>query len=82
MVKVYALTTCPWCKKVKEFLDAKGVAYQAADVDALTGDEQKAALEEVERLTGMRSFPVTVIGATVIRGFKPDEIMGALQNEP
>ncbi|MFZ5652048.1 MAG: glutaredoxin domain-containing protein [Bacillota bacterium] len=23
MVRVYALSTCPWCKKVKKFLDEK-----------------------------------------------------------
>jgi glutaredoxin-like protein NrdH len=81
MVKVYSLSTCPWCKKVKRLLDEKGVQYDAIDVDLAEGQEQKQALEEVEKLTGSRSFPVTVVGETVIRGFKEEEIVEALKDE-
>jgi glutaredoxin len=81
MVKVYSLSTCPWCKKVKRFLDEKGVQYNVIDVDLAEGQDQKQALEEVEKLTGSRSFPVTVVGETVIRGFKEDELIEALKNE-
>jgi glutaredoxin-like protein NrdH len=81
MVKVYSLSTCPWCKKVKRLLDEKGIQYDAIDVDLAEGQEQKQALEEVEKLTGSRSFPVTVVGETVIRGFKEEEIVEALKDE-
>jgi glutaredoxin-like protein NrdH len=81
MVKVYALSTCPWCKKVKRYLDEKQVQYDCVDVDLAQGHEQKEALEEVEKLTGRRSFPVTVIGETVIQGYKEDEIERALKSE-
>ena len=81
MVKVYSLSTCPWCKKVKRFLDEKGVQYEVVDVDLAEGQDQKKALEEVEKLTGSRSFPVTLINETVIRGFKEDELNEALKNE-
>ena len=81
MVKVYSLSTCPWCKKVKRLLDEKNVRYEVVDVDLAQGDEQKKALEEVEKLTGRRSFPVTVINDTVIQGFKEEEFEGALKGE-
>jgi glutaredoxin-like protein NrdH len=81
MVKVYSLSTCPWCKKVKRLLDEKSVQYEAIEVDLAEGQDQKKALEEVEKLTGSRSFPVTVINETVIRGFKEDEIVEALKDE-
>lgn len=81
MVKVYSLSTCPWCKKVKRFLDEKNVQYEVVDVDLAQGDEQKKALEEMEKLTGRRSFPVTVINDRVIQGFKEEEIEGALNSE-
>jgi len=81
MVKVYSLSTCPWCKKVKRLLDEKGVQYEAIDVDLAESVEQKQALEEVEKLSGSRSFPVTVINEVVIRGFKEDEIVEALKDE-
>lgn len=81
MVKLYALSTCPWCKKVKRFLDEKGVQYEHIDVDLAQEQEQKEALSEVERLTGARAFPVTVIGEKVIRGYKEDEFTEALKDE-
>lgn len=81
MVKVYSLSTCPWCKKVKRFLDEKNVQYDVIDVDLAQGEEQKTALEEVEKLTGKRAFPVTVINDQVIQGFKEEEIEGALKSE-
>lgn len=81
MIKVYALTTCPWCKKVKAFLTSEGVPFESVDVDVLTGQEQQDALAEVERLTGKTNFPVTIINEQVILGYKPEEIKGALGNE-
>ena len=81
MVKVYSLSTCPWCKKVKKFLDDKNVEYEVVDVDLAQGDEQKQALEEVEKLTGKRAFPVTVINDEVISGYKEDKIEEALKDE-
>lgn len=81
MVKVYALSTCPWCKKVKKYLDEKNVEYDCVDVDLVKGEEQDIALKEVEKLTGKRAFPVTVINGQVITGFKEDELEGALKSE-
>lgn len=81
MIKVYALSTCPWCKKVKKYLDDKNVEYEFVDVDLAQGEDQKKALDELEKLTGKRSFPVTVIDEEVILGFKEDQLEEALKNE-
>ena len=81
MIKVYALSTCPWCKKVKKLLDDHNVEYDVIDVDLVQGEDQAQALEEMEKLTGKRSFPVTVIDGQVISGFKQEEIEGALKSE-
>ncbi len=80
MIKVYALSTCPWCKKVKKFFEDEGVSFEAVDVDQVQGEEQKEALAEVEKLSGKRSFPVTVINEQVVVGFKPEELKEALKN--
>ncbi len=81
MVKVYALSTCPWCKKTKKLLDEKGINYEAVDLDLLQGEEQKKVLEQVDRLTSKRSFPLLEVGDTVIQGYKEEEILEALENE-
>ncbi|TLM87003.1 MAG: glutaredoxin family protein, partial [Actinobacteria bacterium] len=57
-VFVYALSTCPYCRMTKKYLDESGVAYEFSDVDLMEGDEKKAAIDEVKRLSGGTSFPV------------------------
>jgi len=81
VIKVYALSTCPWCKKVKKLLEDNNIQYDFIDVDLAQGEEQQKALAEVEKLTGRRSFPVTVINDQVIEGFKKEELKEALSNE-
>lgn len=81
MVLLYSLSTCPWCKKTKQLLAEKKVDYECVEVDQISGDAQKNAVEEMKRLTGKTSFPVLVINNKVIQGFKPEEIAEALENE-
>ena len=39
-VKVYALTTCPYCRMTRTYLDEQGVAYDVTEVDKLEGQER------------------------------------------
>ena len=63
-INVYTTPTCPWCGKVKEYLQAKGVQYSEIDVAA----DASGARRLVE-LTGQpcdgplfRGVPVAVAG--------------------
>ncbi|RJQ28619.1 MAG: glutaredoxin family protein [Peptococcaceae bacterium] len=66
---------------MKQFLTEKAIPYEFVDVDMLRGAEQEQVLAEVDRVAGKRSFPITVANGRVIQGYKPDEVMGALQDE-
>ena len=66
--KVYALSTCPYCKRTRRFLDEHKIAYECIEVDLLDDAKQDEVLEEVEKLTGRRSFPVVVVGKEIIVG--------------
>ena len=68
-VKVFALTTCPYCRMARTYLDENHVAYDVVEVDLLTGDERSAVITEVRDLSGGTSFPVIVVGDEVIVGF-------------
>ena len=74
MVKVYALTTCPYCKKVKKFLEGNGVNFEIIYIDELSREERNKVVKEVHDLTGMYAVPVTVHGDKVIVGYKEDEL--------
>jgi len=66
--KVYALSTCPYCKRTRRFLDDHKIAYECIEVDLLDDAKQDEVLEEIEKLTGRRSFPVVVVGKEIIVG--------------
>ena len=68
-INVYTTPTCPWCRKVKEYLQAKGVQYSEIDVAA----DASGARRLVE-LTGQRSVPVTVKKDQVVVGYDPEQL--------
>jgi glutaredoxin-like protein NrdH len=68
-VKVYALSTCPYCRMARPYMDENAVAYDVVEVDKLEGQERTDAIDEVKRLSGGTSFPVIVVGDEVIVGF-------------
>jgi glutaredoxin-like protein NrdH len=72
-VMIYALKTCRWCSRTKLWFEDAHVPFNHVDVDSLSGAEAEAMAEEVERVSGGRRFPVTVIDGEVIVGFKPEE---------
>jgi adenosylhomocysteine nucleosidase len=53
---------------VKQWLTAKGVAFEVRDVMT-----SRAYQEEVERF-GFMGVPVTVVGDKAVKGFQPDEL--------
>ena len=78
-IKLYALSTCIWCKKTRELLTSQGVAFDYIYVDLLKGDERDEAVEEVKHYNPSCSFPTLVIGEKCIVGFREKEIMEALK---
>ncbi len=73
-VIAYTLSTCPHCSATKEFLRANNVDFDYVDVDLLNGEERTKTLREVYRLTQGYSFPVIVIGDSVIVGFNKERL--------
>lgn len=68
-IKVYALSTCPYCHQARAFLADNKVDFDVVEVDKLTGQERTDAVAEVQRLSGGTSFPVIVAGDDVVVGF-------------
>jgi glutaredoxin len=72
-VMIYALTTCRWCSKTKLWFEEQNIPFRHIDVDALQGEAAAEVAEEVERVSGGRRFPVTVIDGVVVVGFQPEK---------
>lgn len=68
-VKVYSTPTCPYCKKVKQFLSENNVQFE--DIDVSTN--QVAAQEMVNR-SGQMGVPVLDINGQIVVGFDKGKI--------
>ena len=56
MVKVYSITQCPWCDKVKKYLKSKGIAYEEHNIELSYAD-----LDECYKISGDLIVPVTTV---------------------
>lgn len=75
---VYALSTCAWCKRTKQFLKDKKVHYEYVDVD-LASLEDKKRIESDLRKWNCHAYPAVLIDSKrLIRGFKADDLKEAL----
>lgn len=78
-IKLFALSTCVWCKKTRQFLDDLGVAYDYIYVDHKEGEEKSKVMREVKMWNPACSFPTLVINdEKCIVGFKEDQIREAI----
>ncbi len=78
-VFVYALSTCAWCKKTKQFLKDRDVEYEYVDVDLLSKEDLEKVKAEIASRGAQLLFPLIVIDdKVVITGFREDQITGAL----
>jgi len=79
-VKLYALSTCGWCKKARQFLDAHNINYEYVYVDLLAGEERDRIMAEVDRWNPRRSFPTVVVDdSTVVVGFNESRLREVLE---
>ncbi len=74
MIKMYSLTTCPWCKKMKAFLREEGLEFDVMEVDVAEESVREKTLEEISAMGATGAFPVTVINGQAVVGYDPDRV--------
>ena len=70
-VSLYTLSTCPWCKKSKAFLDDRRVKYTYIDYDLAEEDVQDRIQQEMLAHQAA-AFPFAKIGEDFIVGYNPE----------
>jgi len=63
-VVVYSTPTCPYCKRVKDYLTQKGVAFSDYNV----AEDREKAKEMIDKSKQM-GVPVIVVDSDVVVGF-------------
>lgn len=68
-VIVYSTNTCPWCTKVKDYLDQNNVEYESFDVSK----EREKAMEMIQK-SGQQGVPVIDIDGKLVVGFNQKKL--------
>ena len=68
-VKIFTSPTCPWCKKAKDYLSNAGIEFKEVDVT-----KDASAVDELVKVSGVRSIPVTTCGTDVLVGYDPGRL--------
>ncbi|MCL6588824.1 MAG: glutaredoxin family protein [Firmicutes bacterium] len=68
-ITVYTSPSCPWCSRVKSYLNEKGVSYREVDINT----DYESAKQLIE-LTGQRAVPVITKGSDYVVGYNPQEL--------
>ena len=78
-VFMYAISTCAWCKRTKQFLKDNNVEFEYVDVDLCSDEDQEKIEKEISNRGGRLSYPTLIVDdKTLVTGFKPDKITEVL----
>jgi glutaredoxin len=75
-VKVFTISTCGWCKKMKRLLQSLEVEYEYVDLDTTTPEEDESVRSELRKHNPRMVTPTVVIddGENVIIGYLEDKV--------
>lgn len=74
-VKLYALSTCAWCRKTRRFFEERNIPYEGIDVDLLEGEEKTEIRSQVAKHNPRISYPTIVVDDEIaIVGFDEDRL--------
>jgi glutaredoxin len=77
-VTLYALSTCPWCRKAKTFFAERNIPFEFTDYDLADPSTQDRIAREMDA-DNAGGFPFTRIGDQVVEGYQPlryNELLG------
>lgn len=82
-VFMYTLSTCPWCRKTKQFFKEKNITFDYVDYDLQGEDEQEKIIKEMQRVGGIDAFafPFVIIDGNVVVGYNPEKYSELLEQK-
>jgi len=69
-VSMYTLSTCPWCRKTKQFFADRHIPFEFTDFDLADEPTQDKIIREMEA-DGANGFPFVRIDDQVVEGWQP-----------
>ena len=78
-ITVYALSTCPYCKKAIRFLKDENAEFEVIFLDKLDEETRKNIMEEMTRFSKIFAVPLIVKGKRYVIGFDENAITDLLK---
>jgi glutaredoxin len=79
-VLLYALSTCAWCKRTKQFLKNNNVEYEYIDIDLCSEEDKEKIRQDIIRHGGSLSYPTMIVDdKKLVTGFDEAGIREALE---
>jgi len=78
-VLLLGLSTCIWCRRTREMLEAENVSFRYVYFDLLQEQEKETYLELLRTWNPRESYPTVIIDdQSCVIGHKPEELKKAL----
>jgi glutaredoxin 3 len=68
-IRLFVKPFCGWCHEAKDWLDARGIAYEELDVIS-----DRAAFKEMKELSGQTLAPVIEVDGEVLADFDTEQL--------
>ncbi len=65
-VKLYTLSTCIWCKRLKSKLNEREITYSYVDIDLVPYVEKEALKKELRQIKPRLAFPMMFLDENYI----------------
>ncbi len=79
-VSMYTISTCPICRKTKEFFRARDIPFDFVDYDLASENEQNKIASEMMKGIGNIGFPFVRIDDVVVIGYNPERFEQLLKS--
>ncbi|MDG6222446.1 MAG: glutaredoxin family protein [Candidatus Bathyarchaeota archaeon] len=79
-VLVYAISTCGWCRRAKNFLKKNDVEYEYVDIDVLNNEDKEKIKQDIITRGGSLVYPTLIIDNKIlITGAPQDKLKEILE---
>ena len=72
-VFVYAISTCGWCKRAKQFLKDNNIEYDYIDVDQCNRADKQKIMKDIQSRGGMLAYPTLIIDSKILLTGAPQD---------
>lgn len=79
-VLLYAISTCAWCKRAKNFLKDNNIEHEYVDVDLCSREDRETIREDILGRGGRLVYPTFIVdGEILITGIHEDKLKEILE---